>query len=88
MISIGGARMSKYYLAVTYDVCVHNDFYEDMNEYPIDVSANLEEEILKFAKQDIAPLVKVYESTSSDFTGEVKLYKEYRFKEFDCNCMN
>ncbi|WP_010096291.1 hypothetical protein [Ornithinibacillus scapharcae] len=78
--------MSNYFLAVTYDICVHNDLFEDMNEYPLESAANLVDQVRKFAKQDVAPLVKVFESTSSDFTGELKLYKEFRFKDYECKC--
>lgn len=80
--------MSTYYLAVTYDVCVHHDLYEDMNEYLMDGFDNLEEQVKAFAKKDIAPVVKVYQSTSSDFSDEITFYKEYRFKEYECNCTN
>lgn len=77
--------MKEYYLAVTYDVCEHNNLYVDMNEYPLDMSIDLDEQISKFAKMDVAPLVKVYESNTSDFN-ELRLYKEYRFKEYECGC--
>nr|WP_289038778.1 hypothetical protein [uncultured Allobacillus sp.] len=77
--------MSKSYVVVTYDVCEHNDLYEDMNEYIIDSYAGMDEQVKRFAEQDIAPLVKVYETDSSDF-GELTLYKEYKFKEFECDC--
>jgi len=77
--------MKEYYLAVTYDVCEHNNLYVDMNEYPLDMSIDLDEQICKFAKMDVAPLVKVYESNTSDFK-ELRLYKEYKFKEYECGC--
>jgi putative NADPH-quinone reductase len=77
--------MKEYYLAVTYDVCEHNNLYVDMNEYPLDMSIDLDEQISKFAKMDVAPLVKVYESNSSDFE-ELRLYKKYKFKEYECGC--
>jgi putative NADPH-quinone reductase len=77
--------MKEYYLAVTYDVCEHNHLYVDMNEYPLDMSIDFDEQISKFAKMDVAPLVKVYESDSSDFE-ELRLYKEYKFKEYECGC--
>ncbi|MFC0014216.1 MULTISPECIES: hypothetical protein [Allobacillus] len=77
--------MSKSYVVVTYDVCEHNDLYEDMNEYILDSSTDMDEQVKRFAEQDIAPLVKVYETASSDF-GELTLYKEYKFKEFECGC--
>ncbi|MBU6081567.1 MULTISPECIES: hypothetical protein [Allobacillus] len=77
--------MSKSYVAVTYDVCEHNDLYEDMNEYNLDSSVDMGKQVKRFAEQDIAPLVKVYETASSDI-GELTLYKEYKFKEFECDC--
>lgn len=77
--------MNKYYLAVTYDVCEHNRLYEDMNYYPLESSIDIEEQIKVFAKRDVAPLVKVYESDTSDFK-EPRLFKEYIFKEYECGC--
>ena len=79
--------MKKYYFAVTYEVCEHNDIYLDMNEYDIDSSEDLDKQIREFAKVDVAPLVKVYESETSDFK-EFTLHKEYQFKEYDCSCNN
>ncbi|MCP3033035.1 hypothetical protein LF817_17055 [Halobacillus sp. A1] len=72
-------------MAVTYDVCEHNNLYEDMNEYPLDLTVDIDNQIRKFAKKDVAPLVKLYESETSDFN-ELRLYKEYRFKEYECSC--
>ncbi|MDG5788562.1 hypothetical protein QA612_13835 [Evansella sp. AB-P1] len=77
--------MARYYIAVTYDVCEHNKLYEDMNEYHLDSSADFEKQIREFAKTDFAPLVKVYESDTRDFE-EIRLYKEYNFKEYECGC--
>ncbi|WP_042149990.1 hypothetical protein [Paucisalibacillus sp. EB02] len=79
--------MSKYYLAVTYDVCEHQSLYQDMNEYPINSADNFVDKVKEFAQHDIAPVVKIYESYSSKFT-DLKLYKEYTFKEYECNCEN
>ncbi|MFC7319758.1 hypothetical protein [Halobacillus campisalis] len=72
-------------MAVTYDVCEHNNLYEDMNEYPVDLTVDIDNQIRKFAKKDVAPLVKLYESETSDFK-ELRLSKEYRFKEYECSC--
>lgn len=77
--------MKKHYLAVTYDVCEHLDLYEDMNEYILDGSVAIDEQVLTFAELDVAPLVKVYESTTTDFTDRT-LYKEYSFKTYECGC--
>ncbi|SER79900.1 hypothetical protein [Salipaludibacillus aurantiacus] len=77
--------MTKHYLAVTYDVCEHNDLYQDMNEYCLDTSSDLDKQIRELAKRDVAPLIKVYESHTSDFK-ELRLYKEYKFKEYECSC--
>ncbi|WP_079478750.1 hypothetical protein [Halobacillus salinus] len=74
-----------FYKAVTYDVCEHQDLYQDMNDYAIDFAGDVEEQIRKLAKQDIAPVVKLYESETSDFK-EFRLYEEYRFAEYDCKC--
>ncbi|RLL48321.1 hypothetical protein D8M04_03375 [Oceanobacillus piezotolerans] len=77
--------MRRYYIAVSYDVCEHNNLYENMNEYPIDASIDLEEQVRDFAKKDVAPIIKVYESQTSDFK-EFRLYREYKFKEYECRC--
>ncbi|WP_078592963.1 hypothetical protein [Evansella clarkii] len=77
--------MTRFYIAVTYEVCEHNNLYEDMNEYPLDSSADIETQIREFAKKDVAPLVKVYESDSRDFK-EVRFCREYKFKEYECDC--
>jgi len=79
------SKLTRYYIAVTYDVCEHNNFYEDMNEYPLDLSVDIDKQIREFAKADVAPLVKVYRSDTSDFK-ELRLYKEYTFKEYECGC--
>lgn len=77
--------MNKYYMAVTYDLCEHNDLCEDMNEYILDTSDDIEKQVRKFAKIDVAPLIKVYESETNDFK-ESYLYKDYKFKEYKCGC--
>ncbi|WP_186580171.1 hypothetical protein [Aquibacillus kalidii] len=77
--------MKKYYFAVTYDVCEHNNIYIDMNEYHLDSSEELDTQVMELAKVDVAPVVKVYESDTNDFN-DVRLYKEYKFKEYDCGC--
>lgn len=77
--------MKKYYLAVTYDVCEHEDFCIDMNQYRMDESKDHDEQIRQWAKTDVAPLVKVYESYTSDFK-DLILYKEYTFSEYECSC--
>jgi len=68
---------------VTYEVCEHNNLYLDMNEYNIDSSEDMDKQIRELAKMDVAPVVKVYESDTSDFK-EFRLYKEYKFKEYEC----
>jgi len=77
--------MTKHYIAVTYDICEHNDLCEDMNEYILDSSYDIDMQVREFAKIDIAPLIKVYESVTSDFK-ELELYKEYKFKQYECDC--
>lgn len=77
--------MKKYYIAVTYEVCEHNNLYLDMNEYKIDSSEEMDKKIRELAKLDVAPVVKVYESDTSDYK-EFRLYKEYKFKEYECGC--
>ncbi|RDW19947.1 hypothetical protein [Oceanobacillus chungangensis] len=71
--------MKRYYFAVTYDVCEHNNLYEGMNKYPLDASIEIEKQVSEFAKTDVAPLIKIYESGTSDFK-ELRMYKEYHFK--------
>ncbi|MEI5908984.1 hypothetical protein WAK64_18200 [Bacillus spongiae] len=51
--------MTKYYIVVTYDVCVHNNLYENMNEYPIDMSINIDQQISEFAKMNGCSFTKV-----------------------------
>lgn len=77
--------MQKHYIAITYDVCKHNDLYEDMNEYVLDSFTDIDKQIKEYAKIDVAPLVKVYESATSDFKESI-LYKEYTFEEYVCAC--
>lgn len=77
--------MTRYFTAVTYDVCEHEQLYEEMNKYPLDLSVDLDKQIREFAKLDIAPLVKVYETDTSD-DKVIKFYREYTFKEYECGC--
>ncbi|MYL57591.1 hypothetical protein [Virgibacillus halodenitrificans] len=77
--------MPKRYIAITYDVCEHNDLYEDMNEYILDSSTEMDKQVKEFAKKDVAPLIKVYESFTDDFK-DITLYKQYKFKEYECDC--
>jgi len=79
--------MKKYYLAVTYDVCEHNDLFEDMNIYPLISLDNLDDYVKYLAKKDIAPVIKVYVSDTSDFK-ELILYKEFKFMEYECGCVD
>lgn len=77
--------MEKYYFAETYDVCEHNNLYLDMNRYIIEPTKDLDKQIRKIAKKDIASMVKVYESDRSDLE-DFRLYREYYFKEYECGC--
>lgn len=77
--------MKKYYLAVTYEVCEHSNLYLDMNEYYLDISRDIDKQVRNLAKVDVAPVVKVYESDTKEFK-EVRLYKEFKFQEFECGC--
>ena len=77
--------MKKYYFAVTYEVCEHENLYLDMNDFIIDSSDDMDKQIKEFAKLDFAPVVKVYESDTADFK-EFRLYKKYKFKEYECGC--
>lgn len=74
-----------FYLAVTYDVCEHNSLFEDMNGYVLDNNADLETQVAKYAKRDIAPVVKVYESETADFD-DIRLHSTFTFAEYECNC--
>lgn len=73
------------YIAVTYDVCEHNDLCESMNAYILDLSCNLSEQIMALARKDVAPLVKVFESNTRDFK-EKSFYRAYTFKAYECHC--
>ena len=77
--------MEKYYIAVTYDICEHNDLYIDMKEHNIDDVKDMDEQVREIAKVDVSPLVKVYESATSDFK-DFRLNREYIFKEYECSC--
>lgn len=77
--------MQKYYYAVTYDVCEHEDLFIDMNYYELESESEIESKVREFAKTDIAPVVRVYESNRSDFQ-KASLYKEFTFKEYECGC--
>lgn len=77
--------MTKSYVAVTYDVCEHDDLCEAMNEYILGSSVDMDKQVKGFAEQDVAPLVKVYESNTSNL-GVLTLYKKYKFKKYECHC--
>jgi hypothetical protein len=47
---LGSKIRKKYYLAVTYEVCEHNNIYLDMNEYSVDSTRDLDEQIREFGK--------------------------------------
>ncbi|MFS0749813.1 hypothetical protein [Oceanobacillus sp. 1P07AA] len=74
-----------HYLAITYDICEHNHFVEEMNEYRLEPRVEIKQQLMNLAKKDVAPLIKVYQSITSDFK-EVTLYQEYTFKEYECGC--
>lgn len=77
--------MTERYIAITYDVCKHHDLYENMNKYILNSSTEIDKQVKEFAKKDVAPLIKVYESVTDDLK-DITLYKEYRFKEYECDC--
>lgn len=77
--------MTKHYIAITYDICEHDDLCEEMNEYILNPSVNMDEQIKEFASIDVAPLVKVYQSVRSDLK-ELTFYKQYTFQEYECRC--
>lgn len=77
--------MLRNYIAITYDVCMHNDLYEEMNTYMLDPLSDMDAQVHGLAEADFASLVKVFESPTRD--GEtVSLYKEYTFSKYECNC--
>ena len=82
---IGDEFMKKYYIAVTYDVCEHNDLYIDMKEHRIEEARDMDKQVREIAKVDVSPLVKVYESDTNNFEN-FRLYREYTFKEYECGC--
>ena len=77
--------MKKYYMAITYDVCEQQGKYVDMNEYKISCLEQLDEQVRQFARADVAPIVKVYESDKSDYEN-AKLYTKFKFPEYECCC--
>ncbi|HZG71479.1 MAG TPA: hypothetical protein VEY51_08065 [Chondromyces sp.] len=77
--------MRIYYIAVTYEICEHNRVFEELNEYILDSQAGMAGQVRKLAKLDVAPMVRMYQSDTKDYT-KISLYKEYRFKEYECSC--
>lgn len=77
--------MTKYFMAITYDLCEHQHLCEEMNTYILDSSTSMDTQVQAFANTDIAPLVKVYTSTTPVFI-EMSLYTSYTFKEYECRC--
>lgn len=75
--------MSVEYFAVSYDICDEIDLFHPMNTIPIGPPCCMAEKVELLAKRDFAPLVRVYEVNEA---GESSLYKEYVFKQFECNC--
>ena len=49
--------MSKYLMAVTYEVCEHNDLCMDMNDYTIEPAMDVDRQLSVIAKIDAAPLI-------------------------------
>lgn len=37
--------MTKYYIAVTYDICEHTNLYKDMNGSPLDLSIDIGKQV-------------------------------------------
>ncbi|BAQ10609.1 hypothetical protein OXB_2138 [Bacillus sp. OxB-1] len=49
------------------------------------MNIDIDKQVREFAKVDVTPLIKVYESDTSDFK-QLRLYKEYQLKEYECDC--
>lgn len=75
--------MDVIYIAVSYDICDEIDLFHPMNKVPIGPIGCVDEKVELLAKRDFAPLVRVYEVKQGE---ELMLYKEYTFKQFECNC--
>lgn len=59
--------MEEYLIAVTYDICEHIELIEDVNEYPLESSIDIERQGRRFVELDVASLEKVYKSETNDF---------------------
>lgn len=75
----------QYYVAVTYDLCDHYNVCEPMNEYVLNNIVSIDEQIDHFAKQDIAPLVKLFCLNEYD-SKQMTQCGEYKFKQYECHC--
>ena len=77
--------MSKKLFAITIDLCEHLDLFEMMNQYELNASESIEEQVKGFADNDVAPLVRVYAGDADDFETD-DFYKEFTFEEYTCSC--
>lgn len=69
-------------VATTCDYCEHEEFCYEMNDYEINVDGNIMEQLYKFAKQDHASIVAVFEVNEHGYKEIAEMY----FKEFKCKC--
>ncbi len=69
-------------MAMTYDECPVENVWEEMNDYVIDESIDLNTQLKTIAKTDVAPVVHVYKINGEQST----FIKEVRYEEYQCNC--
>ena len=64
---------------VTYDVCEHDGWEQEMNTYEIEVTKELYVHAWEYAKKDYAPLVIIYDTSWEEIA-------EHEFLEYSCHC--
>lgn len=77
--------MKNYYIAQTYDECVHDNLYLQMNQYELDSNKDIYKQVCILAKRDFAPVVEVYAISARDYR-KSWLHKKFKFKEYECKC--
>ncbi|MDQ0350254.1 hypothetical protein J2R98_000057 [Alkalibacillus filiformis] len=73
--------MSEYLMAMTYDECPVENVWEEMNDYILDESIELNSQLKTIAKADVAPVVRVFKINDKQST----FIKEIRYEEYQCN---
>jgi hypothetical protein len=69
-------------IAISYDVCSHNDLFIGMNEIVVQ-KETMDEQVAELAKRDVAPIVRVFGYDGSKLSDN---YIEYTFEQYQCDC--